>query len=58
LFLIAHFHNAIIGGVVFRYLAGFTYWFPKAFGFKLNETLGKCAFWCWFVDFWTAFMPL
>jgi len=58
LFLIAHFHNAIIGGVVFGYLAGFTYWFPKAFGFKLNETLGKCAFWCWFVGFWTAFMPL
>jgi len=58
LFLIAHFHNAIIGGVVFGYLADFTYWFPKAFGFKLNETLGKCAFWCWFVGFWTAFMPL
>src|SRR6195952_5166906 len=58
LFLIAHFHNAIIGGVVFGYLAGFTYWFPKAFGFKLNETLGKCAFWCWFIGFWTAFMPL
>src|ERR1700710_907904 len=58
LFLIAHFHNAIIGGMVFGYLAGFTYWFPKAFGFKLNETLGKCAFWCWFVGFWTAFMPL
>ena len=58
LFLIAHFHNAIIGGVVFGYLAGFTYWFPKAFGCKLNETLGKCAFWCWFGGFWTAFMPL
>jgi cytochrome o ubiquinol oxidase subunit 1 len=58
LFLIAHFHNAIIGGVVFGYLAGFTYWFPKAFGFKLNETLGKCAFWCWLIGFWTAFMPL
>ncbi|OTP65879.1 Cytochrome O ubiquinol oxidase subunit I [Caballeronia sordidicola] len=58
LFLIAHFHNAIIGGVVFGYFAGFTYWFPKAFGFKLNETLGKCAFWCWLIGFWTAFMPL
>ena len=57
-FLIAHFHNVIIGGVVFGYLAGFTYWFPKAFGFKLNETLGKCAFWCWIIGFYTAFMPL
>ncbi len=58
LFLIAHFHNVIIGGVLFGYLAGFTYWFPKAFGFKLNETLGKCAFWCWIIGFYTAFMPL
>jgi len=58
LFLIAHFHNAIIGGVVFGYLGGFTYWFPKAFGFKLNETLGKCAFWCWIVGFYTAFLPI
>ena len=58
LFLVAHFHNTIIGGVVFGYLAGFTYWFPKAFGFKLNEALGKCAFWCWFIGFYVAFMPL
>lgn len=58
LFLIAHFHNAIIGGVVFGYLAGLTYWFPKAFGFKLNETLGKCAFWCWLIGFYVAFVPL
>lgn len=58
LFLIAHFHNAIIGGVVFGYLGGFTYWFPKAFGFKLNERLGKYAFWCWIIGFYTAFMPL
>lgn len=57
-FLIAHFHNVIIGGVLFGYLAGFTYWFPKAFGFRLNETLGKCAFWCWIVGFYVAFMPL
>lgn len=57
-FLVAHFHNVIIGGVVFGYLAGFSYWFPKTFGFKLNETLGKCAFWCWIVGFYTAFMPL
>ncbi len=58
LFLIAHFHNVIIGGVVFGYIAGLTYWFPKAFGFKLDEKLGKCAFWCWLVGFYLAFIPL
>ena len=58
LFLIAHFHNVIIGGAVFGYLAGFAYWFPKAFGFTLNERLGKYAFWCWIVGFYLAFMPL
>jgi cytochrome o ubiquinol oxidase subunit 1 len=58
LFLIAHFHNVIIGGVVFGYLAGFAYWFPKAFGFKLSETLGKASFWCWVIGFYIAFMPL
>jgi cytochrome o ubiquinol oxidase subunit 1 len=58
LFLIAHFHNAIIGGVVFGYLAGLTYWFPKAFGFKLNEKLGKASFWCWIIGFFVAFTPL
>jgi cytochrome o ubiquinol oxidase subunit I len=58
LFLIAHFHNVIIGGVLFGYLAGFNFWFPKAFGFKLNEKLGKRAFWFWFVGFYFAFMPL
>ncbi|ARU89331.1 cytochrome o ubiquinol oxidase subunit I [Pseudomonas sp. M30-35] len=58
LFLIAHFHNTIIGGAVFGYLAGFTFWFPKAFGFKLDERLGKYAFWCWIVGFFVAFMPL
>jgi cytochrome o ubiquinol oxidase subunit I len=58
LFLIAHFHNVIIGGVVFGYLAGFNYWFPKAFGFKLNEKLGKAAFWFWQIGFYVAFVPL
>ncbi len=58
LFLIAHFHNTAIGGVVFGMMAGITYWFPKMFGFKLNEKLGKAAFWCWFVGFYLAFMPL
>src|SRR5258706_3668395 len=58
LFLIAHFHNVIIGGVLFGAFAGYTYWFPKAFGFKLHEGLGKAIFWCWFVGFYLAFMPL
>ncbi|HUA26930.1 MAG TPA: cytochrome o ubiquinol oxidase subunit I, partial [Steroidobacteraceae bacterium] len=58
LFLVAHFHNVIIGGVVFGAMAGITYWFPKVFGFRLNETLGKAAFWCWLVGFYVAFMPL
>lgn len=58
LFLIAHFHNTIIGGAVFGYLAGFAYWFPKAMGFHLNVKLGKAAFWCWLIGFFLAFMPL
>jgi cytochrome o ubiquinol oxidase subunit 1 len=58
LFLVAHFHNVIIGGVLFGAFAGFTYWFPKAFGFTLHEGWGKAAFWCWFVGFYLAFMPL
>lgn len=58
LFLIAHFHNTIIGGVVFGYLAGLSYWFPKIFGFKLNPKLGKATFWCWLIGFYIAFMPL
>ncbi|HVC36297.1 MAG TPA: cytochrome o ubiquinol oxidase subunit I [Candidatus Dormibacteraeota bacterium] len=58
LFLVAHFHTMIIGGVVFGYFAGLTYWFPKSFGFKLNERLGKYAFWCWLIGFLTAFLPL
>jgi cytochrome o ubiquinol oxidase subunit 1 len=58
LFLIAHFHNVIIGGVLFGAFAGYTYWFPKAFGFRLHEGLGKAAFWCWLFGFYFAFMPL
>lgn len=58
LFLVAHFHNMIIGGVVFGYFAGLTYWFPKIFGFKLNELLGRFAFWGWLVGFILAFVPL
>ena len=58
LFLIAHFHNTIIGGVVFGYLAGLIYWFPKITGFKLHERLGKGAFWCWNIGFYITFVPL
>jgi len=58
LFLVAHFHTMIIGGVLFGLFAGLTYWFPKIFGFRLNERLGKYAFWCWIVGFLTAFIPL
>jgi cytochrome o ubiquinol oxidase subunit 1 len=57
-FLVAHFHNVIIGGVVFGYFAGITYWFPKLFGFRLNEKWGRRSFWCWLVGFYVAFMPL
>jgi len=56
-FLVAHFHNVIIPGVIFGLFAGYTYWFPKAFGFVLDETLGKWAFWLWVIGFWVAWGP-
>jgi cytochrome o ubiquinol oxidase subunit 1 len=58
LFLVAHFHNVIIGAILFGAFAGYTYWFPKVFGFRLDERLGKAAFWCWFFGFYLAFGPL
>lgn len=58
LFLVAHFHSVIIGGVLFGFFSGFSYWFPKFTGFKLHETLGKYAFVCWFFGFLIAFLPL
>jgi cytochrome o ubiquinol oxidase subunit 1 len=58
LFLVAHFHNVIIGGVVFGVFAGINYWFPKAFGFKLDAFWGKLTFWFWQIGFWVAFGPL
>ncbi|MBL8575710.1 MAG: cytochrome o ubiquinol oxidase subunit I [Mesorhizobium sp.] len=58
LFLVAHFHNVIIGGVVFGMFAGISYWFPKAFGFKLDPFWGKVSFWFWVAGFYVAFMPL
>jgi cytochrome o ubiquinol oxidase subunit 1 len=57
-FLVAHFHNVIIGGTVFGAMAGYNYWFPKAFGFKLDERWGRASFWCWLIGFYLAFMPL
>jgi len=57
-FLVAHFHNVIIGGVLFGAFAGYNYWFPKAFGFTLDERWGKASFWCWLVGFYLAFVPL
>ncbi len=58
LFLVAHFHNMVIGGVVFGYFAGLSYWFPKIFGFKLNERLGRYGFYCWLVGFLMTFIPI
>ena len=58
LFLIAHFHNVIIGGVLFGMFAGINYWFPKAFGYRLDAFWGKVSFWFWLVGFYLAFMPL
>jgi cytochrome o ubiquinol oxidase subunit 1 len=58
LFLVAHFHNVIIAGVLFGAFAGYNYWFPKAFGFTLDERWGRATFWCWLVGFYLAFMPL
>jgi cytochrome o ubiquinol oxidase subunit I len=58
MFLVAHFHNVIIGAVLFGAFAGYTYWFPKAFGFRLHEGLGKVSFWFTFTGFWVTFTPL
>jgi cytochrome o ubiquinol oxidase subunit 1 len=58
MFLVAHFHNVIIGGVVFGLFAGITFWFPKAFGYKLDPFWGKVMFWFWLVGFYCVFMPL
>jgi len=58
LFLVAHFHTMVIGGVIWGIFAGISYWFPKMTGFRLNERIGRYAFWCWLVGFWMAFGPL
>ncbi|MBW4332008.1 cbb3-type cytochrome c oxidase subunit I [Stakelama sp. CBK3Z-3] len=58
LFLVAHFHNMLIPGLLYGMLAGYQFWFPKAFGFRLDETWGRISFACWVVGFYLAFMPL
>src|SRR5688572_24490015 len=58
LFLVAHFHNVIIGGVVFGLFAGMTYWFPKAFGFRLDPFWGHVSFWGWIIGYWVAWTPI
>jgi cytochrome o ubiquinol oxidase subunit 1 len=58
LFLVAHFHNVIIGGVIFGFFAGLNYWFPKVFGFTLHEGLGRLSVYVWIVGFMVAFLPL
>jgi cytochrome o ubiquinol oxidase subunit 1 len=58
LFLVAHFHSNVIGGVLFGIFAGITYWFPKIAGFRLNERIGRYAFWCWIVGFCMSFIPM
>jgi cytochrome o ubiquinol oxidase subunit 1 len=58
LFLVAHFHNVIIGGVLFGLFAGVNYWWPKALGFRLDPFWGKVSFWCWVIGFWVAFAPV
>jgi cytochrome o ubiquinol oxidase subunit 1 len=58
LFLVAHFHSTVIGGVVFGVFAGISYWFPKFTGFRLNERLGRYAFWLWIVGYFMSFVPM
>ena len=58
LFLVAHFHNMVVGGALFGIFGGITYWFPKIAGFRLHEGIGKAAFWCWLIGFYLAFVPL
>ncbi len=58
LFLVAHFHSMVIGGVLFGIFCGITYWFPKITGLKLNERIGRSAFWCWIIGFCMSFIPM
>ncbi len=57
-FLVAHFHNMLIPGVLYGMIAAYTYWFPKAFGFQLDEWWGRVSCGCWVTGFCLAFLPL
>jgi cytochrome o ubiquinol oxidase subunit 1 len=58
LFLVAHFHSTVIGGVLFGLFCAINYWLPKMTGLKLNERIGRYAFWCWIVGFCMSFIPM
>ena len=58
LFLVAHFHNVIVPGTVFAVFAGISFWFPKAFGFTLDEKWGKRAFFLSELGFLVVFVPM
>lgn len=58
LFLVAHFHTMVVGGALFGIFAGYSYWFPKITGIKLDEKIGRYAFWTWLIGFWISFAPL
>jgi cytochrome c oxidase subunit 1 len=56
-FVVAHFHNTLIGGSVFAIYAAIYYWFPKMTGRRLSERLGRIQFVLWVVGFTMTFLP-
>jgi cytochrome o ubiquinol oxidase subunit 1 len=58
LFLVAHFHSTVIGGVLFGIFCAQAFWFSKFTGFRLNERIGRYAFWCWIIGFCLSFIPM
>ncbi|MDM5201497.1 cytochrome aa3 quinol oxidase subunit I [Fictibacillus enclensis] len=56
-FLVAHFHYVLIAGTVFSCFAGLVFWYPKMFGYKLNERIGKWVFWVFNIGFNVCFIP-
>lgn len=56
-FLVSHFHYVLIAGTVFACFAGLIYWYPKMFGHRLNETIGKWVFWVFMIGFNVCFFP-
>jgi cytochrome aa3-600 menaquinol oxidase subunit I len=57
-FVVGHFHYVIVGGTVLGIFAGVYYWWPKMFGFLLNEVLGKWHFWLFTIGFHVTFFPM